>query len=301
MKIAFASCMRRETFPEQPVWREVLAADPDCLLLLGDQIYMDYGLPGISPEPLGAPRAYDEIKFRQVMAAKYAAQWAEPNFRALIDHMRAKNAFLATWDDHDFAWNGARGKSVPVEKRAVARKLFNRWIYGQETDAEVYRYADFPRARVIMLDTRYYADEPGPEAELLGAAQWRFLERALQHERPYTVICSGQTIDRGFDSWAQYPKEYQRLRKLLALRQHVLVLSGDIHQNRFACHNGVSTIYEATSSGAAVNLISLPFGIAARRNWGLIELGEADVVVDLHSRHGRVRHQIDTVSWREIP
>lgn len=47
MKIAFASCMRRETFPEQPVWREVLAADPDCLLLLGDQIYMDYGLPGI--------------------------------------------------------------------------------------------------------------------------------------------------------------------------------------------------------------------------------------------------------------
>lgn len=301
MKIAFASCMRRESFPEQPVWREVLAADPDCLLLLGDLIYMDYGLPGLSPEPRGAPRGYDEIKFRQVMEAKYAAQWAEPNFRALIEHMRAKNAFLATWDDHDFAWNGARGKSVPVEKRAVARKLFNRWVYGQESEAEVYRYADFRLARVIMLDTRYYAEEPGPEAELLGAAQWRFLERALQHTRPYTVVCSGQTIDRGFDSWAQYPKEYQRLRKLLALREQVLFLSGDIHQNRFACHNGASTIFEATSSGAAVSLIALPFGIAARRNWGLIELGESDVVVELKSRRGTVRHQIDSVTWREVP
>jgi len=299
MRIAFAACMRRETIPQQTVWRDVLAADPDCLLLLGDVIYMDYGLPLLSPEPPGKPREYSLVKFRQIMEAKYRAQWEEPNFRALVEAMRAKNGFFATWGDHDFAWGGARGRSVPGDTRQVSRKLFNRWVYGHEVDAEIYRYVDFPLARIILLDTRFYADAPGEHAELLGAAQWRFLEKALHHNRAYTVVCSGMTIDQGLENWAQYPQELARLRALLMLRQHVLFLSGDIHENRFSMHNGPSVLYEATSSGAAVNKLGLPFGISNRRNWGLIELGEQQVEVALHSRRGQASHRIDAVTWRE--
>lgn len=301
MKIAFAACMRRETIPQQTVWRDVLDADPDCLLLLGDLIYMDYGLPVLSPEPPGKPREYSAVKFRQVMEAKYRAQWEEPHFRELVDAMRAKDGFFATWGDHDFAWGGARGRSVPSDTRQVSRKLFNRWVYGREVDAEIYRTVDFPLARIILLDTRFYAEEPGSEAELLGAAQWRFLEKALHHNRAYTVVCSGLTIDQGIENWARYPKELARLRELLTLRHHVIFLSGDIHENSFRMHNGPSILYEATSSGAAVNKLGLPFGISNRRNWGLIELGEADVVVRLNSRRSHVRRCIDAVTWREAP
>lgn len=299
MKIAFAACMRRETIPQQTVWRDVLDADPDCLLLLGDLIYMDYGLPVLSPEPPGKPREYSAVKFRQVMEAKYRAQWEEPHFRELVEAMRAKDGFFATWGDHDFAWGGARGRSVPSDTRQVSRKLFNRWVYGREVDAEIYRTVDFPLARIILLDTRFYAEEPGPDAELLGAAQWRFLEKALHHNRAYTVVCSALTIDQGIENWARYPKELARLRELLTLRHHVIFLSGDIHENSFSMHNGTSILYEATSSGAAVNKLGLPFGIGKQRNWGLIELGEADVVVRLNSRHGHVRRCIDAVTWRE--
>ena len=299
MKISFAACMRRETIPQQTVWREVLAADPDCLLLLGNLIYMDYGLPILSPEPPGTPREYSPVKFRQIMEAKYRAQWEEPSFRELVEAMRARHGLFATWGDHDFAWDGARGRSVPGETRQVSRKLFNRWVYGHEVDAEIYRYVDFPLARIILLDTRYYAAEPAADADLLGEAQWRFLEKALRHDRAYTIVCSGMTLDQGEQNWSEYPVELERLRALLTLRQHVLFLSGDFHQNRFKCHNGPSILYELTSSGAAVNKLGLPFGIAERRNWGLIELGEADVVVRLNSRRGNARHQIDAMTWRE--
>ena len=301
MKIAFAACMRRETIPRQTVWRDVLAAEPDCLLLLGDLIYMDYGLPLLSPEPPGAPREYSLVKFRQIMEAKYQAQWDEPDFRRLVDAMRHKDGFFATWGDHDFAWGGARGRAVPTETRHVSRRLFNRWVYGRESDAEIYRSVDFPLARIIMLDTRFYAEDPGPEAELLGAAQWRFLEKALRHDRAYTIVCSGMTIDQGMESWSNYPKELARLRELLMLRHHVLFLSGDIHENSFRVHNGPSVLYELTSSGAAINKLGLPFGISNRRNWGLIELGEADVVVRFNSRRGHHNHTIDAVTWREAP
>ncbi|MDX1376154.1 MAG: alkaline phosphatase D family protein [Burkholderiales bacterium] len=301
MRIAFAACIRRETIPQQPVWRDVLAADPDCLVLLGDLIYMDYGMPLLSPEPPGTPREYSTVKFRSIMEAKYLAQWDEPDFRRLVDAMRAKHAFFATWGDHDFAWEDARGRSVPGETRQVSRKLFNRFVYGREVDAEIYRYVDFPLARIIVLDTRFYADEPGPEADLLGAAQWRFLEKALHHDRAYTVVCSGLTLDQGVESWARYPKALERLRALLALRNNVLFLSGDVHANSFRRHNGPSVLYELTSSGAAVNRLGLPFGIGQSRNWGLVELGEADVVVRLNSRRGNARHAIDAVTWREAP
>mgnify|MGYP003416429934 CR=1 FL=1 len=49
-KIAFASCCRIESFPDQPVWADVAAEDPDYLFLLGDQIYMDYGFFGDEPD-----------------------------------------------------------------------------------------------------------------------------------------------------------------------------------------------------------------------------------------------------------
>ena len=41
-RIAFTACARFQDDASQPVWDEIAAHQPDHLLLLGDQIYMDY-------------------------------------------------------------------------------------------------------------------------------------------------------------------------------------------------------------------------------------------------------------------
>lgn len=114
MKIAFTSCTRIEDFPEQPRWLDILEEDPDILILLGDNIYMDYGLWGA--EPIGRPKHYSPEKFDRIQQGKYEKQMAEPHFKKLLDHMKAKNGFIATWDDHDFAWNDCLGKDPKAQK-----------------------------------------------------------------------------------------------------------------------------------------------------------------------------------------
>ncbi len=47
MKIAFTSCMDATHVPSQPIWNKIRADDPDVVLLLGDQIYMDIGIAGL--------------------------------------------------------------------------------------------------------------------------------------------------------------------------------------------------------------------------------------------------------------
>ena len=40
MRIAFASCAKIQDRDEQPVWTAIRAAEPDVLLLLGDNVYV---------------------------------------------------------------------------------------------------------------------------------------------------------------------------------------------------------------------------------------------------------------------
>ena len=42
MKIAFTSCCNIKQYPEQNWWNDISDQNPDYLLLLGDNIYMDY-------------------------------------------------------------------------------------------------------------------------------------------------------------------------------------------------------------------------------------------------------------------
>ena len=44
MKIAFASCIDAIDDSSQPVWGNVKKLTPDVVILLGDIMYMDYGI-----------------------------------------------------------------------------------------------------------------------------------------------------------------------------------------------------------------------------------------------------------------
>ncbi len=145
MKIAFTSCANLQDFPSQPGWTRIKKLEPDVLLLLGDQIYMDFGIPGLGGD-LYAPRKFSLSEFAFRMYDRYRRQFAETNFQDLL-RSRPNMQIAATWDDHDFAWNNACGGRCPEppepgetatrisndgemhkasnQHKAIARRLFN--------------------------------------------------------------------------------------------------------------------------------------------------------------------------------
>lgn len=161
-RLAFTSCIRIEAFPDQPQWQDVKASNPDHLLLLGDQIYMDYGLWPFSKEWNGKPKTYSDKIFETTMSSKYEAQCNEPNFLELASWIKSKNGRVcAVWDDHDFAWNNARGEDVPKSKREISLKLFKKWFPPvDDRPGEIFQAFDTDLARVIMLDVRSHSRKP---------------------------------------------------------------------------------------------------------------------------------------------
>jgi hypothetical protein len=145
VRIAFASCMDAERVPNQPVWDAIKSENPDILMLLGDQIYMDWGDLG---ESNWKKAFYKDRKtvlrdFAEDMHRRYQQQWSVSSFRALITYFKKttrKERVLITWDDHDFAWNNGMGgvfpetdvegvkHAVPLEVKAVSRRLFVQFV-----------------------------------------------------------------------------------------------------------------------------------------------------------------------------
>lgn len=131
--------MDAERVAGQPIWTRIAEEHPDVLMLLGDQIYMDWGA-GLAtaywPAYIAAHPAQGLEAYARDMHRRYALQWGVADFRALICGFagRADPArLLLTWDDHDFAWNNSLGvvgegpayrHGVPANVKAVSRRLF---------------------------------------------------------------------------------------------------------------------------------------------------------------------------------
>jgi hypothetical protein len=111
MKIAFTSCANLQDFPSQFGWTRIKELEPDVLLLLGDQIYMDFGITGLGGD-LYSPRKFSIGEFAFRMYDRYRRQFAETHFQDLL-RSRPNMQIAATWDDHDFAWNNACGGRCP--------------------------------------------------------------------------------------------------------------------------------------------------------------------------------------------
>lgn len=142
MKIAVTSCSDPVEQPVQKVWAGIAQAKPDHLVLLGDQIYMDYGPKIVSPflsnPSNGAPARFTDVDFAAHMYARYAAQWRSMQASGLWQLPELK--VHGIWDDHDFAWNNGHGagqpkstapaneQPVPPGKQQIARFLFRQFF-----------------------------------------------------------------------------------------------------------------------------------------------------------------------------
>lgn len=312
-RVAFGSCAKQDR--PQPIWDAILAENPDLFLFIGDNIYGD-------------------TEDMNVLRAKYAQLAAVPGFAVLRERCR----LLATWDDHDYGANDA-GADYPM--RAESQQVFLDF-FGEPEDSErrrspgVYDAHVFGppgrRVQVILLDTRYfrsplktgergheaggrlgrYVPSEDPDATMLGAAQWTWLERQLREPAELRIIASSIQViaeDHRFEKWANFPRERQRLLRLIRETgaAGVIFISGDRHMAELSKMDaGVGyTLYDLTSS--ALNQTSRWYNEINRHRWSrsyfepnfgliVIDWSADDPVVTLEIRREDGRPAI----WHEL-
>jgi alkaline phosphatase D len=308
MKIAFTSCIDTVNDPIQNGWTELAKHDPDAIVLLGDTIYMDYGLG--NHQPNGSPKGEPLDRFSHLMHEAYAAQWGVKNFRDAIQGRKV----YAIWDDHDFAWNNARGAGgaqskdfVPSAYRRLSRLHFERFrealaehpdSYGpnpapsgivSEDLGSIEQTVDVAEGiRLHLIDPRSFREDEG--ASLLGESQRSRLQDALLAEPGVNLIASSGTVK----DWKEYDPDYAWL-KDMARRHNILMLCGDVHEPDFRERG---RLFEATASAMAQ-----PPGITAifgkkTEVYGLLTTGPDKLHVELFSGKKRVEdHLISRVDW----
>ncbi len=262
-RIAFGSCAFQ--WAEQPIFRTIVAAEPDLYLSLGDAIYGDFD----------GEKAYDVTP--QSLRREWGKLAASPDWQQLV----ASVPVMATWDNHDYGHHSA-GVEFPLKEES--KEIFLDF-FGEPADSlrrqrpGIYDAEFFGpegrRTQVILLDTRTFkspprlADRPegaggslgkyapndDPEATLLGEPQWKWLEEQLRQPAEIRLIASsGQIVadEKGMDEWGNYPLERQRLFGLIASTgaEGVILLSGNVHFAEISrTDEAPYPLYDFTSSG----------------------------------------------------
>jgi len=252
--LAFGSCAKQ--WEPQPIWEAIVASRPRLFVFMGDTIYAD----GVNMET--KRRAYARLA-------------ADPGFRAL----KRAATILATWDDHDYGWNDIGG-DYPA-KRASQRLFLD--FFGEPPGSPrrkrpgvyaSYYFGEAPkRLQVILLDTRYFRDplertatvppytrsyRPTEDTNktLLGAAQWKWLEKELSKPADARVLVSSIQLvasEHLGEKWANFPHEKRRLYELVRRTGAggMVVISGDRHYAEFSVDRKdvPYPVYDFTSSG----------------------------------------------------
>ena len=300
MKLAFASCMSHTVFSQQPVWDQIAAHQPDRLVLLGDSIYIDT-TPYLNNVH---PKRMENVDFLQHLLARWRVQLDQPQFRALVTAVPTD----AIWDDHDFLWNehteeAAITKKVYAENIRITRALFN--AFCRTLDARL-APGSFPADYNDAIINQ--ANEPAPGyksrrladdlvlhltdgrswrlgKDMLGADQ-RSKMAAKMAQAPDAVhlVASGSVLRNDCDAqWRDFD-DFAWLQGL-ARQYKVLVLSGDIHNNRMQSMDlgGGRWLHDATSSGAAIRQL---VGTGSKcENYGLLAVSPQALRLDFFS-HG---------------
>ena len=239
-RIGFGSCAHQSK--PQPIWDKVLVEKPDLFIFLGDNIYGDS----------------DNV---EQLADKYQQLADKPGFQQL----RQTTPILSIWDDHDYGQNDSGNEYIA--KDASRKLMLDFWqvpansprrtqaggIYTAETYGPPGK-----RVQIILLDLRWNrtalaeVDNPeqqalrkqeqrgpylinyDPAAVLIGKEQWQWLEQQLQQPADLRII--GSSIQfladfTGWESWANFPHERERMIELIQRyqQQPILFISGDVH------------------------------------------------------------------------
>lgn len=269
---------------------------PDLLLLLGDNVYLPARYKPHNPAAL-----------RQHLKIQYDRLLGDPNFSALLGHMREGNRKVAAiWDDHDFLGGATYAQDFPeVFSDAAKAQFFESFGFAAQPP-NIYRSFVAGDAKFVLLDCRSWRKRPGKASghadDVLGTEQLQWLKGQLQHDGSYTIVCSALTLYNhpGMEHarWDQYPAARAELLGLLANRAGLLMLSGDIHRNGALDGEGV---IELVSSGVS-RRHQLWFW-RALRNYAILDLDPQGIAVSFYEENpsNNKALRISLSDWRLPP
>jgi alkaline phosphatase D len=224
--LAFGSCSNDKSFPEQPIWGQILARSPQALVLLGDTPYIDSG----------------SIDARR---KRYREFYAFPPVRSVLSTIPT----WTTWDDHDYATNDAFGA---VKSGETARQVFCEYhAHPHYGDGTVGIYTRFRRGpvEVFVLDTRSFADRESSTLatagrSLLGHTQVAWLQDGLRASKAtFKVLACGMIWNEGVrenkpDCWGNWLPERNGLLRWIGEQKidGVVLVGGDVHRTRVILH-----------------------------------------------------------------
>jgi alkaline phosphatase D len=267
-RILVGSCFDEEK-EDSPAMRQVAREPADLFLMVGDNVYGDRDGRGY----VNNQADLDELR------QSFSDLAARPDFKAV----RAAHPMMVAWDDHDYGANDA-GREFPF-RRLAERIHENFWGLGSEDAGArpgTYYARSFgpagQRTQVIVLDTRFFrsaltpTDDYGktgkeryipsadPQQDMLGAAQWSWLEQELRKPADLRLIVSSiqvlPTDGHGWEAWSRLPKEQDKLYDLIGDvgARGVVFVSGDRHASFLYQKPGVLpyTAYELTASSMNV-------------------------------------------------
>lgn len=232
--LAFGSCLDQSR--PHPILGDIVAARPDALVLLGDNVYADVGTIGDLERAYGA--LGDSPAYQRLSAAV---------------------PILVEWDDHDYGRNDVGAEfELKQESKTVMLDFF-----GEPKDSPrrtrpgnydaVTVGPDGQRVQIILLDTRWfrgplqaggvsrrYVPNETPGITVLGEAQWAWLEEQLQQPADIRFLVSSIQLvvsEHGFESWGLFPAERRRMFELIAKTNAsgVVIVSGDRHRGEISC------------------------------------------------------------------
>lgn len=242
-RVAFGSCCRLQYDSVQRIWDVATALEPDLMFWLGDNIYADTEVPATIADVYRRQRQVERL---------------QPYIRTTPS--------LATWDDHDFAFNDSdRTNPIRDEALTLFKSYWANPSYGlPSTPGVFFKYA-YGGVDFFFLDGRYYRDPANaadtPSKTMLGAEQKQWLKDELSASRaPFKVLVSGggfSMAERGGDTWAVYTHERDELFDFIRDNdiRGCFAISGDSHMGELNCvprsEQGGYDFYDLTSSPLA--------------------------------------------------
>ena len=259
-KIAFGSCAWEKH--ELPIFNKVVNHNPDYFIFLGDNIYGD-------------------TKNMDTLRAKYNRLGSKPTFQ----NLKKNTTILATWVDHDYGWNDiGKEYAFKAESKEIFLEFFNEPQTSTRRKHEGIYHAYEYRVgenilQIILLDNRTFRDQlkpyagefdddrrysfydtdygihDTPDSTFLGAEQWHWLDEQLKKPADIRIIGSGTQFGiewNGYEAWANFPHEQQRLLDLIKKNKAsgVLFITGDVHYSEISkLDTDFYPIYDFTSSG----------------------------------------------------
>lgn len=247
-RIAFGSCNNQDK--PQPLWQEVVQAQPDLWVWLGDNIYADT----------------DDM---QLMEQLYQRQLQHPGYQQLLQTCPV----TGIWSDHDYA--GDNANKLFAHKKQSQQLFLNFMGIPQQAEVRnqegIYRTYTIGegnrKVKLILLDGMYHSDPfkelmglylPDANGDMLGEAQWAWLERELSNsDASVHLIASGLQVlpnSMSYTSWAAFPAARERLLQLIQKTKPAIpiILSGDRHvgeMSKYKLNGYTYPLYEVTSSG----------------------------------------------------